>query len=378
MSPAYQLQVRGPDFLRLDALVVDLAARLARHPRVREIDPNAGSFGAPDERELVLRPRRQEMARLGVTVSDMVSMAQPALAADLASLALPTPRGDLDARLRLGDGAAVEPMEFLALSAPLASPGAQQGASASESPIALPMSAVWSLDERGVQAEIQRRDQQYERLISFDFRGPRRVGNRFVEALVEGTALPPGYELEEGLGVYLSRRDQTQIYLALALALLLIYMVSAALFESLMLPFVALFSVPLSFVGIPLTFWALDESFDRTAYIGLILLAGIAINNALLLVHRAGTLLRKSRNRVYAARRAARERLRPILMTTATSVAGLLPLAWGSAEHSGSWRSLALSGSAGLIGSAFFTLWIVPVLFCVLARGSSHERSNSS
>ena len=375
VSPAYQLAVRGPDFLRLDRLVEDLGDRLGRHPRVREINTNAGTWGVEDERELVLRPRREEMARLGLTLSDVIDVAQPALASDLASFALPTPQGDLDTRLRIGDGEAVRPEEFLSLAAPMTA-SAKAGRPGSE--VAVPMSAVWDLGERGVQAEIQRVDQQYERLISFDFRGPRRVGNRFVEAIVDGTALPPGYTLEEGMGVFLSRKDRAQIYLALALAFLLIYMVSSALFESLLLPFVALFSVPLSFIGIPVTFWVLDESFDRTAYIGLILLAGIAINNALLLVHRAGALLRKSRNRLYAARRSARERMRPILMTTVTSLAGLLPLAWGAPENSGSWRSLALSGSAGLVASAVFTLWIVPVLFSVLARGASRERRIST
>ena len=185
--------------------------------------------------------------------------------------------------------------------------------------------------------------------------------------------MPPGYELEDGLGLFLTAEDESQIRLGIAFSLLLITMVSAALFESLLLPFVAMLSVPLSFVAIPFTFWATGESFDRTAYVGLILLAGIAINNALLLVHRAGRLHRRLGDAGRAARRAAAERVRPIVLTTLTSVAGLIPLlASGTDAMSATWRALALSATAGLAASSAFTLFVIPCLFTMLARRAGH------
>jgi HAE1 family hydrophobic/amphiphilic exporter-1 len=157
------------------------------------------------------------------------------------------------------------------------------------------------------------------------------------------------------------------------MAMLFIYMITAALFESIVLPFVALLAVPLSFVGVALAFWITGEPFDRTAYVGLILLAGIAINNALLFVHRAGVVRRRLRDARAAARRAALERVRPILMTTATSVAGLVPLAWSVDSNAvAGWRSLALAGTGGLLASALFTLTVIPALF-VLLTGTRKE-----
>jgi HAE1 family hydrophobic/amphiphilic exporter-1 len=195
------------------------------------------------------------------------------------------------------------------------------------------------------------------------------VGDRFVKSVVENTQMPPGYEMEDGLGLFLTAAEETGIRRGIGLALVFVTIVSAALFESLLLPFVAMLSVPLSFVAIPFTFWATGESFDRTAYVGLILLAGIAINNALLLVHRAGRLHRRLGDARAAAHRAAVERVRPILLTTATSVAGLLPLLrQGEEALSGTWRSLALSATAGLLASAAFTLFVIPCLFTLLAR----------
>ncbi len=106
------------------------------------------------------------------------------------------------------------------------------------------------------------------------------------------------------------------------------------------------------------------------AFLGLILLAGIAINNALLLVHRAGRLRRHRRlDAAGAVRRAATERLRPILLTTVTSIAGLVPLAISSdAAGASTWRALALSAIAGLTASAAFTLLVIPCLFTLLSR----------
>ena len=112
------------------------------------------------------------------------------------------------------------------------------------------------------------------------------------------------------------------------------------------------------------------------AYVGLILLAGIAINNALLLVHRAGVLLRRSGDRMEAARQAARERFRPIVITTATSAAGLAPLAWAADPGTAaSWNSLALAAIAGLITSTVVTLVVIPAFFSLIAARPAERRS---
>ncbi|MEZ4648541.1 MAG: efflux RND transporter permease subunit [Candidatus Eisenbacteria bacterium] len=363
VSPSYQLRLRGPDFLRLEQLAEDVGSRLARHPRVRDIDTNSSSWQASNESELYVVPDRDVMDRFGITQQDLASALGPVLAGDLSRTELRDEKGEILARVRWSDGVPLEPQDLRRVFLP------------SPSGARVPLADLVRIEERPVQREIRRRDQRYERNVSFDFRGPRRVGNRYVESFLEGTRLPAGYTLEDGLGFSLSRKDEREVVWALLLAMVLVYLVSAALFESLVLPFVALLSVPLSFTGIVLLFWATGDPFDRTAYIGLVLLAGIAINSALLLVHRAGRLHRRGLAPAEAARRAARERLLPILLTTATSVAGLVPLTVAAEAGAGdSWRSLALSASAGLIASAVVTLWVVPVLFTLFVRVRSAVR----
>ncbi len=356
VSPAYQLLLRGPDYVRLDGLADDIGTALRRNPRVRNVDTNAAGFFVEDARELVLVPDRERMSEIGITMAELVAGVEPAIAAEPASRRLLGPDGDVTARVRFEEG------DTLPVAQLLATPVLGAGIAA------MPLSELWRLEERGVPGEIRRRDQEYERAVSFEYRGPRRVVDRWVRTFVKNTEVPAGYTMEDGLGFFLTSTEERQIWHAVALALVLVTMVSAALFESLLLPVVALLSVPLSFVGIPFTFWATGESFDRTAYVGLILLAGIAINNALLLVHRAGRIRRLHGDPVEAARRAAVERIRPILLTTATSVVGLLPLIVAGGQGSATWRSLALSASAGLLASAVFTLLAVPCLFVMLAR----------
>jgi len=366
VSPSYQLLLRGPDYARLDALADDIGAALRRNPRIRNVDTNAAGLFVEDARELVLVPDRERMTEVGVTMAELVAGVEPAIASEPASRRLPGPDGDVTARVRFREGDAL-PVAHL-----LASPVIGAG----RAPLSI--SDLWRLEERSVPGEIRRRDQEYERAVSFEYRGPRRVGDRTVRAFVESTEIPPGYTMEDGLGFFLTSGEEREIWRAVALALLLVTMVSAALFESLLLPVVALLSVPLSFVAIPFTFWATGESFDRTAYIGLILLAGIAINNALLLVHRAGRLRRLHGDAREAVRRAAVERVRPILLTTATSVVGLLPLIASGGQGSATWRSLALSASAGLLASSVFTLIAIPCLFVMLARAGMPGRSKGA
>ena len=357
VSPSYQLDLRGPDFLELERLSISVAELLTGLPRIRNVDENASGMFVEGARELVLRPDRRRMGEVGVTMDDLVTTLQPALASEVASRRIRTAEGEITGRVRFSGGRALEARHLLETSV------------RTSAGVPVPLGEVLRLSERELPGEIRRRDQRYERAVTFEYRGPARVGDRVVRSIVENTELPPGYTLEDGLGFFLSSEEESEIWRGLLLAVALVAMVSAALFESALLPIVALLSIPLSFVGIPFAFWATGESFDRTAYVGLILLAGIAINNALLLVHRAGRLLHRTGNGAEAARRAARERLRPILLTTATSVAGLVPLLWqGDAQAAATWRSLALSATAGLLASAGFTLLVIPCLFTLLTR----------
>src|SRR5690606_30544144 len=134
----------------------------------------------------------------------------------------------------------------------------------------------------------------------------------------------PGYSIREGGGFSWSAEEREQIYGVLIVSLPLVFMVTAALFESIRQPLVVLFSVPMALIGVLLIFFYAGASFTREAYIGVIMMGGVVVNNSILLVdHINATRRRPALVLEAAVLQATLERVRPILMTTATTVFGL-------------------------------------------------------
>ena len=144
-------------------------------------------------------------------------------------------------------------------------------------------------------------------------------------------------------------------------------MVLACQYESLRDPLVVMFSVPVAATGVLLTLWLTDTTLNVQSYIGCIMLGGIVVNNAILLVDQAGQLrVRDGLPTRQAVAEAGRRRLRPILMTTTTTVLGLLPLALGVGEGADAQAPLARVVIGGLIGSTLITLVLIPVVYSLL------------
>jgi HAE1 family hydrophobic/amphiphilic exporter-1 len=222
---------------------------------------------------------------------------------------------------------------------------------------------VASVQRRNVLSRILREDQQYQRTVAWEFRGPRKLGDLIRDAVVEATTLPPGYKIEEDDRWGWDEEEKAQVYVAIVFAVLLIYMVTAALFESLAAPFVVLLTLPLALIGVFLIFFYADATFTRTAYIGTIMMAGIVVNNAILIVYHIGELRQRLPTRE-AILQGTLERVRPILMTTFTTVFGLLPLVlFAQSQDANIWNSLALATIGGLISSTLFVLVAIPVAY---------------
>lgn len=153
---------------------------------------------------------------------------------------------------------------------------------------------------------------------------------------------------------------------ALGLAIFLVYLVMASQFESLLHPFVILFSIPLAVVGVALALWITATSLSVIVFVGLIMLAGIVVNNAIVLVDMINRLRQRGMERMSAIKEAARLRLRPIMMTTLTTVLGLLPMAMGLGEGSEMRTPMAITVIGGLLTSTLLTLLVVPVMYSLL------------
>ncbi|MCK5729692.1 MAG: efflux RND transporter permease subunit [Draconibacterium sp.] len=154
----------------------------------------------------------------------------------------------------------------------------------------------------------------------------------------------------------------------LLLSLALVYMVLASLFESLIHPFTILLTIPLAVVGTILTFFIMGKSFDIMAFIGVIMLVGIAVNDSIILVDRINQLIRDGVKRKDAIIQAGQQRIRPIIMTSLTTVLALLPLTIGFGESASLRSPMALAVIGGLITSTLLTLVVIPCVYDILDR----------
>jgi multidrug efflux pump subunit AcrB len=155
---------------------------------------------------------------------------------------------------------------------------------------------------------------------------------------------------------------------AIALAIMVVFMIMASQFKSLRLPFVMLFTIPVSLVGIVLALLAAGEGFSITALMGILMVVGIAVSNGILLVDDANRRFVEGAGATEAVIAAARSRFVPIAMTSLATVIGLLPTALGLESGTEANRPLALAVVGGLTSSTLLSLFLVPVVFTLFTR----------
>ncbi|MBT8462765.1 MAG: efflux RND transporter permease subunit, partial [Gemmatimonadetes bacterium] len=352
--PNYSLKILGYNYLQVQDLADDLASRLERFSRIQDVDPNASGrwYERDKEFEYYLAVDREALGAHDITVEELLRFVSANLPSDRPrTQVLRVGAEELPFAVKLGGYRDFDLIDMRQLRIP------------SQTGREVRLADVAQVERRNVLSRILREDQQYQRTVAWEFRGPRKLGDLIRDAVVEATTLPPGYKIEEDDRWGWDEEEKTQVYVAIIFAVLLIYMVTAALFESLAAPFVVLLTLPLALIGVFLIFFYADATFTRTAYIGTIMMAGIVVNNAILIVYHIGEL-RQSMPTRDAILQGTLERVRPILMTTFTTVFGLLPLVlFAQSQDENIWNSLALATIGGLISSTLFVLVAVPVAY---------------
>lgn len=178
--------------------------------------------------------------------------------------------------------------------------------------------------------------------------------------------LPEGYSVVIGGEEQAMRENSRQLAIVIGLAIFLVFVVMAVQYESLVNPLVILLSIPMSLVGVGAALWLTGTPLSAPVFLGVILLAGIVVNNAILLVEYIEQFRKEGHTREEAVMEAGAVRLRPILMTTLTTTFGMVPLALGIGEGSELMQPLAVAVVGGLVVSAFLTLFVVPSAYLIL------------
>ncbi|MBC7363298.1 MAG: efflux RND transporter permease subunit [Candidatus Aminicenantes bacterium] len=229
--------------------------------------------------------------------------------------------------------------------------------------------ADWKRGEGPIQ--ITRENQMRKISVTANTAG-RDLGSimKDVKARLNGleNKLPEGYFIEYG-GAYEQMIDAFKVLAgAFALALLLVYMVMASQFEHFLHPFVIMFTIPLAIIGVVFGLLISGKTVSLPALIGIILLAGIAVNNGIVMIDYINQLIRRGLNRQEAVIRGAVTRLRPILLTALTTILGMLPMAVSKSSGSEFRSPMAVAVVGGLITTTFLTLFVVPIVYSLINK----------
>ena len=239
-----------------------------------------------------------------------------------------------------------------------------------QSGVTMPVRNVMTIQSQLGPTQIDRKNQERIIQVSADPEIPLSEAVAAVNARLPQLPRPQGFSIGFGAEVEQQARTFNELRLVLILALILVYAVMASQYESLRDPFIIMFSVPTAAIGVVLALYLTNTSFNLQAYLGVIMLAGIVVSNAILLVDYTNILRRRDKMELReAVEVAGRTRLRPILMTSMACMLGLVPMALGIGEGSELQVPLARVVIGGLLTSTFITLVFVPTVYTLFEEG---------
>ena len=348
-----EAEIRGHDLDQGYQLAEQVKQSLSTVPGISDVRIGRD----PGRPERVIHINRAKIARLGLSMSRVAEIIETNLAGSRATVLRRAGREyDIFVRLAEPDREVLKDIEGVSLVA-------ANGES-------VPLKSVVDVSFAKGPVVIDRKDQQRVISVYANVAG-RDLGSVATDAreALRSVDVPDGFAVVLGGEYEEQQKAQVQLLVAMALALLLVYMVMAAQFENLLDPFVVMFSIPMALIGVLVTLFLTGTTFNIQSYIGMVMLAGIVVNNAIVLVDYTNLMRRKREMPLHeAVVESGRRRLRPILMTTATTVLGLVPLAIGLGEGSEVQAPMARVVVGGLAASTLVTLFLVPVIYTTLAE----------
>jgi HAE1 family hydrophobic/amphiphilic exporter-1 len=343
----------------LELIAENVMGELAKVPWVRDLDT---SLESGDE-EIYVEVNRERALQAGLSSQAVATTINNALSSrPVSRIKTPEREVELVMQYREEDRQTLDQLKNVPVFGPDAS---------------LPISALADFRTVAGPRAITREDRQPRLTISANTstEGTSVQMTNQLQEIMDGMSLPPGYEWTFGRSARFAQQDMSGAYFALLFAALLIYLIMAALFESFVQPFTIMFSIPFAFIGVGVVLRLTNQPLDTMSNLGLIILMGVVVNNAIVLIHHINDLRDQGMNREDAIVSGGRHRFRPIIMTALTTMLGLLPMVaplffpglLGTAEgRAGNWAPVGLVILAGMTTSTFLTLIIVPTIYSLV------------
>ncbi|NIM15288.1 MAG: AcrB/AcrD/AcrF family protein [Candidatus Aminicenantes bacterium] len=352
MKPPIEVVIKGYNLAELRRISSEIYQRIAEIPGLKDVQSSV----KPGFPELVVEFDRMRLSHYSMNAFDVASLIKNKIEGFVATKYKEKDRR-IDIRVYLKDEQRRRAENIKSL---IINPGGV---------VPIPLSSVASVNILSGPNEIRRVDQERSAIISAnisDINLASAVGK--IYDVVERYPLPPGFNYELTGQNKEMETSLNSLTLAMVLAIFLVYIVMASQFESLLHPFLILFTIPMALIGVFLTLYVLRIPIGITVYIGMITLVGIVVNNAIILIDYINTLRKRGMEKLEAIKQAGAVRLRPILITTLTTVLGLLPMAIGLGEGTEIRMPMAVSIIAGLLSATFLTLVLIPIAYSKFSK----------
>jgi HAE1 family hydrophobic/amphiphilic exporter-1 len=347
-----EIEIKGYNLAKLKALSKEAETRIAQIPGLKDVRSNLQT-GNP---EVQIVYDRDRLAYYGLNINDVAAIVRNKVQGIVATEFREADRRiDIRVKVNEDDKAGIDELRRLVVNPNQSVP--------------IPLAAIADIRVKEGPSEIRRIEQQRAALITANVAGlDLKSASERIYATLQDLDMPDDFSFAVTGQNAEMQTSINSLTLALALAVFLIYVVMASQFESLLHPFVIMFTIPLALIGVIAILFVLQIPLSVVVFIGMIMLAGIVVNNAIVLVDYINHLRREGMEKPEAIVQAGSVRLRPILMTTATTVLGLLPMALGLGEGAEIRTPMAITVIAGLISSTALTLIVIPTVYAVLDR----------
>lgn len=342
------VDVKGPELEPLKKLALDVQAAITAVPGIYGV---TNSLADPfPETKLIINKDRASFYNLSVT--SIAQAANMAIKGFIPSKFKEEGGREIDIRIQLKETERdkLKKIESLKIRSPL--------------DLEVPLSDFVTFKTGKGPSEIKRESQERTVQIFAKIRGPeQRAVTAAVEELIRRRKTPERYSVKiAGENVEVQESISSLVF-ALILAIVLVYMIMASQFESLFQPFLIMFCVPLSLIGVSIALWLSSTPLSIVVALGIILLVGIVVNNGIILIDYINQLRAAGTPIMDATLQAGRTRLRPILMTAFSSAIGLAPLAFGIGEGNALQAPMAVAVMGGILVATFLTLVVTPALY---------------
>ena len=342
-----EIKIFGKDLSRLKKIGDEIAKKISKVEGIRDVKSSL----VESKPEIAIKVDREKAAHLGLTPGQIGAAVRNAVQGVVATtLRQAGEEIDIRVQYRPEDRQDIEDIKRITIFSPLGRP--------------ILLGQVAEVSKKKGPVKIDREDQSRVVLVTANLAG-RDVGSvvRDIKKGLADYSLPPGYFIEYG-GSYKKMKESFRILTGdLILAILLVYMVMASQFESLVYPFIVMFEIPLAFIGVGWALFITRQTLSLPSFMGIIMLAGIVVNNAIVLIDYVNQLRKKGMDVVNALIEGGMTRLRPILITSFTTIFGMLPMALSQQEGSEMMRPMAISIIGGLLVSMILTLVVIPAIY---------------